>query len=153
MSPLVRVLVIALLQFTLIFFAGWFAFKEDALGEGVHMVSRVGLVLICLVLVILISELSKMREHFGVVIRALRATQGAGAVPAEVATPSLETQADPRAAVDILLQALASDDAETREKAHKHLVRLTGKDLPPEIALWQRWWQENRGRFPGPTDA
>ncbi len=151
MSPLVRVLVIALLQFTLIFFAGWFAFKEDALGPDVHMVSRIGLVLLCLVLVIVISELSKMREHFGVVIRALRASQGGGG--GEAAGPSLGQQADPRAAVDILLQALASDDAETREKAHKHLVRLTGKDLPPEIALWQRWWQENRGRFPGPADA
>ena len=152
MSPLVRVLVIALLQFVLIFFAGWFAFNEDALGPGVHSVSRIGVVLLCLVLVVVISELSKMRTHFGVVIRALRATQAGASVP-EAVGPTLEQQADPRAAVDILLQALASEDPDTREKAHKHLVRLTGKELPPEIALWQRWWQENRGRFPGPEGA
>ena len=40
--------------------------------------------------------------------------------------------------------------ADTVEKVHKHLVRLTGKNLPPEIALWQRWWQENRDSWAGP---
>ena len=39
MSPVVRVLVITLVRLALIFFAAWFAFKEDALGEGVSMLT------------------------------------------------------------------------------------------------------------------
>ena len=153
MNPVVRVLVGALVQFTLMFFAGWFAFKEDALGPDVHVVSRMGLVLVCLVAGILISELTKMRTHFGMMVGAMRAASAAGGPPTPEAVDALEAAAtpglaaDPRAAVDILLGALSSDDAETRERAHRHLVRLTGKNLPPEPALWQRWWQENRDRF------
>ena len=103
---------------------------------------------------ILVSELTKLRTHFGIVIGALKAASASGQAPDPDALPGPPAKApDPRAAVDILLQALASDDAETQERAHRHLVRLTGKDLPRETALWQRWWQENRERFPGPESS
>lgn len=153
MSPVVRVLVGALVQVTLIFFAGWFAFKQDALGPEVHLVSRMGLVLLCLVLAIILAELTKLRSHFGMIVGAMRAASAAGTAPASESMEALQAATspglaeDPRAAVDILVTALATDDAETRERAHRHLVRLTGKNLPPEVALWQRWWQENRERF------
>lgn len=149
MSPVVRVLVGALVQLTLICFGGWFAFKEDALGPDVPVISRMGLVLICLVMAILISELTKMRTHFGMLIAAMRAASAAGSSPSPEALEAAGAAAapDPQAAVDILLQALGSDDPVTRERAHRHLVRLTGKELPPETALWERWWQENRDRF------
>lgn len=159
MSPVVRVLVGALVQFILLFFAGWFAFKEDALGPDVHLVSRMGLVAVCLVTAILLAELTKLRTHFGMIIGAMRAASAAGGSPAPQAVDTLEAAivpglaADPRAAVDILVTALATDDAETRDRAHRHLMRLTGKNLPPETALWERWWQENRDRFSPSEDA
>ena len=153
MSPVVRVLVIALVQLTLVFFAGWFAFNPDSLGSDLSAltsrVSRIGLVLLCLVAAVLTAELAKLRTHMSMLLGALRAASGGPGVPgAQIPASAGAAAADPRAAVDILLQALASDDAETSKKAHQHLKRLTGKDLPPETALWERWWQENRENFP-----
>ena len=56
---------------------------------------------------------------------------------------------DDRAAVDILIAALSSEDRDTKEKAHKNLVRLTGKELPPDLQAWSDWWSEARGGFGG----
>lgn len=155
MSPVVRLLIVTLVRLAMIFFAGWFAFNEEALGAGVPMVSRIGLVLLFLVASIILGELDKLRTHFGLLIGALRAAGGqGGAAAAAVATAGLDTpsaaQADPKASVDILIRALGVDEGLTREKAHKHLVRLTGKNLPAELALWERWWQENRDGYEGP---
>lgn len=147
MSPVVRVLVITLVRLALIFFAAWFAFKEDALGADAALVSRMGVVLLFLVTSILVGEVDKMRTHFGLLIGALRAAGTGGGAPALGGAAGAPQ--DPRASVDILIQALGAEDADTREKAHKHLVRLTGKNLPAEPALWERWWQENRERFKG----
>ena len=107
MSPVVRVLVIALVQLTLVFFAGWFAFNPDALGSDLSAmtsrVSRIGLVLLCLVSAVLTAELAKLRTHMSMLLGALRAASGGsgGGLPAAAGAPA----ADPRAAVDILLQA------------------------------------------------
>jgi hypothetical protein len=153
LSPVARVLVIALVRLILLFFAIWFAFREDALGEGASLVSRMGIVLLFLVVFILLGELDKLRTHFGLLVGALRAAGGAGggAAAAAGAAAALGGDAvpepDTRASVDILIRALGAPDADTRDKAHKHLVRLTGKNLPAEHALWERWWQENRDRF------
>jgi len=162
-SPVARLIVVALIRLLLIFFAGWFAFKEDALGEGVHLVSRLGLVALFLVVSILLGEFDKLRTHFALLIGALRAAgggaggaAGGGAAAAAVAGLGLgeaTPAADPRASVDILIRALGAGDEDTRDKAHKHLVRLTGKNLPAEVALWERWWQENRDRFAGGTSG
>jgi len=154
-SPVARLLVVTLVRLAMVFFAGWFAFREDALGQGASMVSRIGIVLLFLVASILLGELDKLRTHFGLLIGALRAAGGPGvAGAAALASAGLDTaaagSADPKASVDILIRALGATDADTRDKAHKHLVRLTGKKLPAEIALWERWWQENRDRYKGP---
>ena len=159
MSPVVRVLAIALVRLGLLFYAGWFAFNEESLGEGVSSVSRVGFVLLFLVLSILLGEIDRIRTHFGLLVGALRAAGGASGSPgggvaaaAAAAAQGLPggADADPRASVDILIRALSAGDEETVEKAHKHLIRLTGKKLPPQIALWERWWQENRDGYRGP---
>lgn len=158
MSPVARLLVVTLVRLAMIFFAGWFAFNEDALGAGAPMVSRIGLVLLFLVGSIILGELDKLRTHFGLLIGALRAAGGQGgtaaAAAAAAASAGLDvaggSMADPKASVDILIRALGADDADTRDKAHRHLMRLTGKQLPAETALWERWWQENRSRYKGP---
>ena len=146
----------AVLRLGLLFYAAWFAFHDDPLGSGdLPMVSRVGLVLLFFVLSILLGELDRLRTHFGLLVGGLRAA-GRGAGLDEVAQAAggeaLATQpkADPKASVDILVQALAADDPDTVAKVHKHLTRLTGKKLPPESALWERWWQENRDSWAGP---
>ncbi len=159
MSPLVRVLVMAAVRLGLLFYAGWFAFAPEALGEGTSMVSRIGLVLVCLMLSILLGEIDRLRTHFSLLVGALRsagggsaASQAAASVSAAAAAIPLadEGSKDPKASVEILIRALAAPDLDTVSKAHKHLQRLTGKDLPPEHALWQRWWQENRDDYAGP---
>jgi hypothetical protein len=149
MSPVVRVLILTLVRLAFLFFAAWFALKEDALGEGTSLVSRFGIALLFLVAAILVAEVDKLRTHFGLLLGALRAA-GTGNAASAVGAATAASQ-DPRASVDILVQALGAEDADTREKAHKHLVRLTGKNLPAEAALWERWWQENRDRFSGHT--
>lgn len=152
----------AAVRLGLLFFAGWFAFKEDALGEGAPLLSRIGLVLVCLMLSIVLGEIDRLRTHFSLLVGALRAagggegaSQAASAVGAVAASIPLadEGSKDPKASVEILLQALSAPDADTVAKAHKHLVRLTGKDLPPTPALWQRWWQENGDDFTGPPGS
>ncbi|MDF1701548.1 MAG: hypothetical protein P1V36_10375 [Planctomycetota bacterium] len=162
MSPVVRVLVVAVVRLGLLFYAGWFAFHDAPLGtEGLPIVSRIGLVLICLILSVLLGELDGLRTHFGLLVGGLRAAGRAGGgqnqaleetLTAAAGAVSLPTaaSADPKASVDILIQALATKDPTTVEKVHKHLVRLTGKKLPPQSALWERWWQENRDAWAGP---
>ena len=156
LTPLVRLLVTAAVRLGLLFYAGWFAFHEAPLGDpGIPLVSRVGLVLLCLVLQVILGELGQLRTHFGLLVGGLRAAgrqdavAGLGEAARAIAIPE-DAPADPKASVDILVQALGTKDPDTVEKVHKHLVRLTGKKLPPEVALWQRWWQENREDWAGP---
>lgn len=157
MSPVVRLLVVAVVRLALLFYAGWFAFHGDPFGSGdVPMVTRVGLVLLCLILQVLLGEIDRLRTHFSLLVGGLRAAGRSDATAAlgtaALGEEGLPTQgsADPKASVDILVQALATDDPDTVAKVHKHLVRLTGKNLPPETALWERWWQENRDGWAGP---
>ena len=37
-------------------------------------------------------------------------------------------------------------------EAHGALIRLTGKDIPPDPVLWREWWGVNRESFRPPTD-
>ena len=160
MSPVVRLMITAAIRLGLLFYAGWFAFHDAPLGsEDIPTVSRIGLVLICLILQVLLGELDGLRTHFGLLVGGLRAAGRTGGnaelgqaaeQAAAMAGVSAASNADPKASIDILVQALDTKDPDTVDKVHKHLVRLTGKKLPPEIALWQRWWQENRDSWAGP---
>lgn len=64
-----------------------------------------------------------------------------------------------------LIELLADDDPNVRAQAARGLERLTGRDqgrtpdqwlsdswtsCEPTHRAWQRWWQENRGRYPNP---
>lgn len=123
------------------------------------MVSRIGLVLLFLVGSIILGELDRVRTHMGLLIGALRAAGGGEGSPTAAAAAAAAAAgmegvgvppADPKASVDILIRALGAPDPSTQDKAHKHLQRLTGKNLPAETALWERWWQENREAYTGP---
>jgi hypothetical protein len=52
-----------------------------------------------------------------------------------------------REAVEILLEALESDDAERADTAHRHLVRLTGQHFARDPRVWRAWWAANRRTF------
>jgi len=152
-----RYLVVALVRLLLLVAAGWFAFSEEALGEGAPMVSRMAVVLAFLVLSIVLGELDRLRTHFSLLIGALRGAGGSAAaarITQEVAASldggATETRHDPREAVDILVRALGAGDAQTRAKVHARLRTLTGQDLPPDPATWAKWWSRNRAAFGKP---
>ena len=146
-----RLIVSALVRLVLLFYAGWFAFADQALGPEASMVTRIGLAILFLVLSVLVGEITQMRTHFGLLIGAMRAAggvMGAAAAPIAVAQNAVESSADPRPeAVDILIRALGSESAEAREAAHGQLVRLTGQELPLEQDAWTEWWKLNRKGF------
>ncbi len=50
-------------------------------------------------------------------------------------------------AIGILIQALGSGDADTKEKAVAQLTRLTGQSLPAEQAPWENWWVKHKWQF------
>ena len=52
-----------------------------------------------------------------------------------------------RAAVDMLIQSLSSENAKVVQKVHAQLVRLTGQDLPAESEAWTAWWAENKATW------
>jgi hypothetical protein len=133
-KPETRLIVTFVVRLAFLFFAGYVALVPEA-TPGAPMLMRIALAATFLVVSILVGELSALRSHFGMLIRALRSAggefKGIGGV------------ADEQAAVPILIRALESKDAATREKAHRNLVRITGQDLPPERAAWEAWWQRH----------
>ncbi len=124
-----RMIVVYLVRLILLALAGWFVLAPASL-PGAHPITRGGLAASLLVLSILIGEVDRLRTQFDALLRALRQATGkaAGTAGGEEAVP-------------ILIRALGSRDAEVREKAHRNLVRLTGrKDLPPRREAWEQWW-------------
>src|SRR5262245_26227683 len=97
--------------------------------------ARVGIGFVCLAVSIAYGEVVRLRETLRQFIQALQAQIGAGA------------PRDDRKAVDTLVAALDSADESTRTMAHKHLVRITGKDLPPVAEAWETWWKDARSGF------
>ena len=136
----------AFVRLVLLAYGVWFAIWENALGPDVPMVSRVGIVILFLVLSILVGEISQMRMHLSLLARgALQAARsGQLGVPAE-GTPM--PAADARQPVEILLQALKTTEGETQIKAHTHLKRLTGQDLPLDSGVWEAWWAKSKDTF------
>jgi hypothetical protein len=137
-----RILVNALLRLVFLAVAGWFAFGGETALPGAPLFTRIALVVLALGVSILLGEVGMLRAHFDMLLAALRAgtasaaASGAGAVPR-----------DDKAAIDVLVRALGSREPSTREKAHKHLKRITGQDLPEDPQAWGRWWSENRESF------
>ena len=129
-----RLVMDALVQLTLLAFAGYLALSEDAL-PGASLAARAALVALCLVAAHLVGDLARMRGHMAALIKALQAgVSGA-------------TGRDDRAAVDVLVRALSSDDADVRAKAHRNLVRITGQNFTMDPEAWKEWWAKARESF------
>ena len=109
---------------------------SEASIPGASTMARVGLGILALVVAVTYGEISKQRAHLQAVLAALQSQASAGVAR------------DDRKAVDTLIAALSSSDASKREIAHRHLMRLTGKDFPPEADRWASWWRDARDGFP-----
>lgn len=142
MTPTKRILLNAALRLVFLAIAGWFAFGGDYALPDAPMVTRIALVVLAFGISILLGESAILRTNFDMLLSALRAGTAATAGGAAAATPR-----DDKAAIDVLVRALGSREASTREKAHKHLKRLTGQDLPEDPDAWNRWWNANREAF------
>ncbi|GEM_PF-1884255 len=57
-----------------------------------------------------------------------------------------------RAAVDLLIRTLSSDDEAVRAKVRRRLVRLCGEDLGEDRKAWEAWWKARRSGFRFPED-
>jgi hypothetical protein len=109
---------------------------SDGAFPGASMIARVGIAILSLAVAMTYAEVTQQRAHLQAVLMALQARVGAS-VPR-----------DDRRAIDTLVAALSTGDAAARETAHRHLVRLTGKDLPADAARWEAWWSDARADFP-----
>ena len=112
-------------------FAAWVALAPSAL-PGAHDVTKIALAALLVGFSVLVGELSRLRLQFELLVQALRTVTGRPDRPG-----------NEREAVSILIRALGSRDADTREKAHRNLVRLTGQDLPADRAAWETWWKDS----------
>ena len=132
MTSTSRLLLNAVLRLILLGLGMWFAFSESSL-PGAPLVSRAAIVVLFVALALLVGEVGQLREHMGLLLKVLRA--------------GAPGRRDDREAVEILIQGLSAAEGPTRERAHHHLKRLTGQDLPPDAAAWQVWWDANRETF------
>ena len=140
-----RIILNSLLRLLFIAIAGWFAFGGETALPGAPMITRVALMALALGISVILGEAGILRANFDMLLAALRAGTAATAAGSTGAVPR-----DDKAAIDVLVRALGSREASTREKAHKHLKRLTGQDIPEDVEAWNRWWTENRGAFEAP---
>ena len=134
-----RLVMDSLVQLALLAFAGYLALSDEAI-PGASLAARAALVGVLLVAAHLVGDLARMRGHMAALIKALQAgVSGA-------------TGRDDRAAVDVLVRALSSDDADVRAKAHRNLVRITGQNFTMDPEAWKAWWAKSRESFQ-PRDA
>lgn len=127
-----RVVIVFVIRLVFLFFAVWIAVKPEAI-EGASLIARIGFVALFLVMAVMVGEVARLHTQFEMFIRALRS---AGV---KVQDDGGKTDKE---AIGILIRALGSRDEETREKAHRHLKRLSGQELPPDPKAWERWWKE-----------
>ncbi len=129
-----RALSLALIQ-VLLLAGGIYVGVAESAFPGASPFGRAAIVVVCVAASFLAAEVSRLRLHFGALLKALEA----GAVTT--------TPRDDRAAVDVLVSALDSGNADVRAKAHKNLVKITGEDFPPDSARWKAWWASKREAF------
>lgn len=98
--------------------------------------------LLCVYMVMLVIERHRLERNFKQVLGAFREFHG----KSPDAEPS-RAEAAQREAVEILIAALESDDAEVRKTSVTHLERLTGQKLGADPAAW-RSWLERQQRTP-----
>lgn len=143
-----RLVIGIIVRMGLMFYGVWFGAVPQALPESVPFVSRLGLALVCFLLAMVIGEVGGLRTHFRLLLGAIRSVRdGAGGETAAAMAGAEPASHDPRLAIDTLIPALRSEDADTRSKVHAHLERLTGQKLPAEHDAWASWWREAREGF------
>jgi hypothetical protein len=52
-------------------------------------------------------------------------------------------------AVKPLIAVLKDKDKSVREEAFSAVRKITGVDFGQDQEQWQKWWEENKDRFPG----
>ena len=134
MGPNGRALSLLLIQVILLAAAIYVA-VSDAAFPGASIAGRATVVVLAIAVNFLAGEVVRLRTHFGALLKALEAGTAATA------------PRDDQAAIDVLVSALSSANADVRAKAHKNLVRITGQDLPPDPAAWSAWWGTARANF------
>ena len=122
-------------QLLLIGFAIYVVVSDGAF-PGSPTATRVAVVTLLLVVALLVGEVSRIRAHMAALLSVLQAGVASSAAR------------DDRAAVGVLIQALESDAADIRAKAHKNLVRITKQDLPADPVAWKAWWDGAKDGFP-----
>ncbi|MFM8386408.1 MAG: hypothetical protein ACKOCB_06260 [Planctomycetia bacterium] len=135
MSDTTRLVVAALLRLSLLGFGMWIAFAPSALPEGTPVVTRAALTMLFVVVALLFGDMVQLKDQFALLQKLLKATGGGPG------------KRDDREAIDLLIRGLSAPDADTREKAHHHLKRLTRQDMPARPELWQAWWAANRDAY------
>ncbi len=135
-SPISRSLASLVVQVVLIGFAAYLGFVPEAV-PGSTLGARAALVVGLVVLSFLVGEVGRMRVHMAAILSVLQQAVSGGA------------PRDDRAAVDILVDQLATAEGDLRLKVHRHLVRLTGRDLPPDPVAWKEWWAGAREGYTG----
>lgn|GEM_PF-3376599 len=132
MNPNGRVVFGLLVQLAFLVLAVYLVVSDSALPEASH-VARIGLAAAVLAVGVLYGEIARVRADMARLIRALQ--------------QDLSASKDDRMAVDVLVAALASEDPNKRQLAHKHLLRLTGQSFPPDAAQWLAWWKTARAAY------
>lgn len=81
----------------------------------------------------------RTRIHMGQLVGALRSISGRAGIP-----PAPKVTAE---AIEVLISALKTNNATTRETALKQLRRITGADAGETADEWRAWYRENREKY------
>jgi hypothetical protein len=125
-----------IVRLALLVFGGYLVFSESSI-PGATTWARAGLAATAFALVLALGEIARLTKE----VRMMPL------VSAGILTAADPKARDDRKAVDILIIALSAGDPDTREKAHRNLVRLTGQGLPPDPKAWSEWWASAREGF------
>lgn len=95
--------------------------------------------ILCIYVLLLIAERERMGRDFKQVLQAFRDFHAGSANSGQAGGSGSPTPSQKQEALEILVSALESQDVSVREKAHAHLQRITGQNLPADAASWRSW--------------
>ena len=129
--------VVLLLLAALAWFEKWLPGHEAVASRfGDDAVLRFVLGLLCVYVVLLVVECQRLEQAFKQLLGAFKDFH---AQARRGGTAGAESAAAKREAVELLVAALSSGDLAIRQKARKHLARLTGEDLGEDPQAWRAW--------------
>lgn len=106
---------------------------EDSIGLGNFMFLGIGFLFFYVA--VLVAEKNLMRKRF---LGLLEEIQG------YFLGPDFKQVSG---AIDILIQALESDEEKAVQLALNQLQKMTGEEFGADPLQWQLWWEKNRVRF------